>query len=471
MSFRSPVEPTGRRVHRPRNLAGPHRTERRRHRLRNPAQVIVLAFAAATAVGTALLMLPVASPGPGHAGFIQALFTATSAVCVTGHLVVNTATYWSVFGQVVILALIQIGGFGVMTLASLLGLLVSRRLGLRSRITAAAETRSVGIGDVRRVVTGVVLASLLFEAVTAAALTARFYFGYHEPAGQALWHGVFHGVSAFNNAGFSLFEDNLIGFAADSWVCLPIAFAVIAGGLGFPVLIQLRRDLTHPRQWTLNTRLVLAATAVLLVTSTAFITAMEWNNDRTLGELKPGGRLLAGFFQAVITRTAGFNSVDIGQLDPATWLGMDVLMFIGGGPAGTAGGLKVTTFAVLYFIIYTELRGDGAVNALGKRLPRSAHRQATTVALLAVAVVVTATLALLIMTEFTLDRILFEVISAFATVGLSTGITPDLPVAGQLILVLLMFLGRVGPVTLASALALRHTTKLYELPKEQPIIG
>ena len=354
---------------------------------------------------------------------------------MTGHLVVNTATYWSPFGQVVILALIQIGGFGVMTLASLLGLLVSRRLGLRTRITAAAETRSIGIGDVRRVVAGVVLASLLLEALAAVALTARFYFGYHEPAGQALWHGVFHGVSAFNNAGFALFEDNLIGFVADPWICLPIAFAVIAGGLGFPVLLQLRRELTRPRLWTLNTRLVLAATGVLLVSGTAFVTAMEWNNEQTLGQLSLGARLLAGFFQATMTRTAGFNNVDIGALDPATWLGMDVLMFIGGGPAGTAGGLKVTTFAVLFFIIYTELRGDGAVNALGKRLPRSTHRQAATVALLAVAVVVISTMALLAMTEFSLDQVLFEVISAFATVGLSTGITPDLPIAGQLILI------------------------------------
>ncbi|MEO6503800.1 MAG: potassium transporter TrkG [Jatrophihabitantaceae bacterium] len=456
MSVRSPVEPaTGRQVHRP----------------RSPAQVIVLAFAAIAAVGTMLLSLPVATTGPGRASFMAALFTATSAVCVTGHLVVNTATFWSPFGQVVILALIQVGGFGIMTLASLLGVLVSRRMGLRSRITAAAETRSIGIGDVRRVVVGVVLASLLLEAVTAAALSARFYFGYHEPAGRAVWLGVFHGVSAFNNAGFSLYEDNLIGFVSDPWVCLPIAFAVIAGGLGFPVLLQLRREFLHLRFWTLNTRLVLAATAVLLVSGTAFITAMEWNNDLTLGRLSPGSRLLAGFFQAVITRTAGFNSVDIGRLDPATWLGMDVLMFIGGGPAGTAGGLKVTTFAVLFFIIYSEIRGDGAVNALGKRLPRSVHRQAITVALVSVAVVVIATMTLLVLTEFSLDQILFEVISAFATVGLSTGITPDLPIAGQLILVLLMFLGRVGPVTLASALALRHTTRLYELPKEQPIIG
>ncbi|HEV2888711.1 MAG TPA: potassium transporter TrkG [Jatrophihabitans sp.] len=441
------------------------------HRPRSPAQVIVLAFLAVTAVGTTLLALPAATAGPGRASLHEALFTATAAACVTGHLIVDTATYWSPFGQVVILALLQIGGFGIMTLASLLGILVSRRMGLRTRITTAAETRSIGIGDVRRVLASVVRITLAFEAVTAIVLTARFYFGYHEPAGRALWLGSFHAVSAFNNAGIALFSDNLVGFVDDPWICLPIAFAVIAGGLGFPVLLQLRRDLGHPRFWTLNTRLVLAATPVLLISGTAFITAMEWNNEATLGKLDPAGRLLAGFFLSVMTRTAGFNSVDIGALDQATWLGMDVLMFIGGGPAGTAGGLKVTTFAVLFFIIYTEVRGEGAVNALGKRLPRSVHRQAITVALIAVAVVVVATLALLIMTEFSLDEILFEVIAAFSTAGLSTGITPDLPTAGQLILVVLMFLGRVGPVTLASALALRHTTRLYELPKERPIIG
>ena len=446
-------------------------TRRRVHGPQGPSQVIILSFATAAAVGTALLALPVATTGPGRASVFEAMFTATSAVCLTGHLIVNTATHWSPFGHVVILALITIGGFGIMTLASLLGVLVSRRMGLRTRITAAAESRSIGIGDVRRVLASVVRITLAFEAVTTIALTARFYFGYGERAPRALWLGLFHGVSAFNNAGFALFDDNLMRFVVDPWICLPIALASIAGGLGFPVLIQLRRELAHPRFWTLNTRLVLAATAVLLVSGTAFVTAMEWNNDETLGRLSPGGRLLAGFFLSAMSRTAGFNTVDIGALDPATWLGMDVLMFIGGGPAGTAGGLKVTTFAVLFFIIYTELRGDGAVNALGKRLPRSVHRQAITVALVSVAVVVIATLALLIMTEFTLDQILFEVMAAFTTAGMSTGITPDLPLAGQLILVVLMFLGRVGPVILASGLALRRTTRLYELPKERPIIG
>ncbi len=444
---------------------------RARRRPSTPARAIVAAFAGAVAVGTVLLLLPVATAGPGRATFVEALFTATSAVCVTGHLVVDTPTYWSTFGQVVILVLIQVGGLGIMTMASLLGLLVSRRLGLRTRMTAATETRSVGTGDVRSVIAGVVRTSLLFEVVTSAFLAARLGLGYDEPPSRALWLGVFHGVSAFNNAGFALYSDSLTRFAADPWICLPIAVAVIAGGLGFPVLIQLRRELRCPRRWTLNTRMVLAATAVFLVGGTVFVTSLEWSNPATLGALDPPGRLLAGFFQAVMPRTAGFNTVEIGAMDHATWLGLVALMFIGGGPASTAGGIKLTTFSVLFFVIYAEVRGEGAVDAFGKRLPSAVQRQAITVALAAIAVVMTATLTLLILTDFDLDETLFEVVSAFSTVGLSTGVTARLPAAGQLVLVALMFIGRAGPITLATALALRYQTRLYERPKERPIIG
>lgn len=440
-------------------------------RAQQPFQVIVVAFAAAVAVGTLLLLLPAASRQAGGASFVEALFTATSAVCITGLVVVDTATFWTPFGQAVILGLIQAGGFGILTFASLLGLLVARRLGLRTRITTATETHSIAIGDVRSVVVGIIKISLLFEGVTALLIAARLAVGYDEPLLRAVWLGVFHGVSAFNNGGFALYSDSWIGFVGDPWMCLPIAVAVIAGGLGFPVLMQLRRELRELRLWTITTRIVLLGTAVLLLAGTAFVTAMEWSNNRTLGTLDTRGRLLAGFFHAVMPRSGGFNSVDVGAMDPATWLGLDVLMFIGGGPASTAGGIKITTFAVLFFIIYTELRGEGAVNVLGKRLPRSTHRQAITVALLSVAFVVISTIVVVTITEFTLDRVLFEVISAFATVGLSTGITADLPATAQLVLVALMFIGRLGPITLGSALALRQQTRLYELPKERPIIG
>ena len=416
-------------------------------------------------------MLPIARVGSGGASFLEALFTATSAVCVTGHVIVDTATYWTPFGQVVILALIQIGGFGIMAFASVIGLAVVRRMSLRAKVTTAAEAHSLGLDDVGGLVFNVVRISLVVEGVVALLLTIQFSIGYGEPLGRAVWLGVFHAVSSFNNAGFALFSDNLTRYATDPFICLPICAAVIIGGLGFPVIMQLRKHLGRTLKWTMNTRIVIAGTFVLLATGWVYITAIEWNNPATLGPLEWPSKLLVGFFTSVQTRTAGFNSIDIGAMDPASWLGMDALMLIGAGPAGTAGGIKITTFAVLFFIIITEIRGEGAVNVFGKRLSRAVHRQAITVALLASAVVLVATTALMLITDFGLDRLLFEVVSAFGTVGLSTGITADLPPGGQFILILLMFIGRLGPITFASSLALRERRTTYEFPQERPIIG
>ncbi|MGA5471518.1 TrkH family potassium uptake protein [Streptomyces arboris] len=440
-------------------------------RLRHPAQVVVAGFATAVLAGAGLLMLPVAKAGPGGAGVLEALFTSTSAVCVTGLIVVDTPEYWSGFGQAVILGLIQVGGFGIMTFASLLVLLVSHRIGLKARMTAAAETKTLGLGDVRSVVTGVVKVSLLLEAITALALALRFAIAYDEPWPRAAWLGLFHAVSAFNNAGFALYSDSLMGFVTDPWICLPIAMAVIAGGLGFPVLFELRRRFRKPRGWSLHTKIVLWATGVFLVGGSAFITAIEWSNPATLGPLHVPGKLLAGFFQGVMPRTAGFNSIDTSQMNPASWLGTDVLMFIGGASAGTAGGIKVTTFAVLFFVIYAEIRGEGAVNIFHRRLHGDLQRQALTVVLLSVAAVAITTVAFMVFSDHTLDESLFEVTSAFATVGLSTGITADLAPGLQLLLIALMFIGRLGPITVASALALRTRHRLYDLPEERPIIG
>lgn len=446
--------------------------------------MIVLSFVVALAIGTVLLMLPasVAESPPvgsmpadtnaaGGAGFVDALFTAASAVFVTGLIVVDTATYWSGFGQVVILALIEVGGLGIMTFASLLGVLLARRLGLRSRLVTGASLGTLSLRDLRGVLLGVARIALTVQAATALVLTVRFLLTYDYPLPRALWHGVFHAVSAFNNAGFALYSDNLMGFVADPWICLPLAVGVILGGLGFPVFFELRRHYRAPRRWSMNTKLVIAGTLVLLVAGTLTILVLEWDNPRTLGALDGPGKVLAAFFSAVVARTAGYNSLDVSAMQTQTWFAHDVMMFIGAGPAGTAGGIKITTFAVLLFIILTEVRGETAVNIFGKRLPRSVHREATTVALLAVAVVMAATWTLMILTDFTLDQLLFEVVSAFATVGLSTGITHLLPDAGQLLLVALMFAGRVGPVTVASALALRTRRLMYELPKERPIIG
>ncbi|MGI5347086.1 TrkH family potassium uptake protein [Streptomyces sp. CA-250714] len=443
-----------------------------RPRVRHPAQMVVAGFAMAIGIGTGLLLLPVATIGSGSASGLEALFTATSAVCVTGLIVVDTPGYWSGFGQTVILVLIQVGGLGIMTFASWLVLLVSnRRMGLKARLTAATETRTLGLGDVRTVVVRVVKVSLLLEGLTAAILAVRFGTTYDEPGPRAVWLGVFHAVSAFNNAGFALYSDNLIGFVTDPWICLPVAGAVIAGGLGFPVLFELRRRFRRPRRWSLHTKIVLGASAVFLIAGSAFVTAVEWSNPATLGRLDVNGKLLAGFFQGVMPRTAGFNSVDTAELNPATWLGMDVLMFIGGASAGTAGGIKITTFAVLFFVLYAEVRGEESVTIFRRRLPGDLQRQALTVVLLSVAAVVVSTVAFMVFTEFSLDQSLFEVVSAFATVGLSTGITTELPGREQLLLTALMFIGRLGPVTFASALALRLRVRLYDLPEERPVIG
>jgi trk system potassium uptake protein TrkH len=436
-----------------------------------PARTVFAGFAIASTIGALLLMLPISKAGPGGAPPMEALFTAVSALCVTGLTVVDTLTYWTGFGQVVILLLIQLGGFGVMTFASVVGITVIRRLSLRSRLNTATEVKSLGIGDLRSLVLGVVKISLVIEGAVAVLLTLRFATGYEKSLGEATWLGLFHAVSSFNNAGFALFSDNLMSFTTDPFILLPICAAIILGGLGFPVIMQLRTHLHVPRLWSLNTRIVLWGTVVLLVLGAAFVIALEWSNPRTLGALNWPDRILAGFAQSVQTRTAGFNNLDISQMDSSTWLGMDALMFIGGGPAGTAGGIKITTFAVLYFIMLAEIRGDAAVNVFGKRLSRAVHRQAIAVILLATALVATGTMSLLVMTEFSLDQLLFEIISAFGTVGLSTGITAQLPVAGQLILVLFMFIGRLGPITFAAALALQDRRLLYELPKERPIIG
>lgn len=447
------------------------RGRRRRTRHLTPTQSVVVGFLAAIAIGTVLLMLPIAHEPGAEVDVLVAAFTAVSAVCVTGLVVVDTGTAYSAFGETVILVLIQVGGLGIMLVASLIGLVIARRFPLRNRLTAVAENRALTIGDTGRLAKGILLVALSIEAILAVVLAARFAWGYGFTPADALWNGVFHAVSSFNNAGFGLFSDSMLSYATDPIITLPICAAVILGGVGYPVLVQLRRELRRPLHWSMNTNLVITMTIVLLIGGTAWVAAHEWNNPNTLGAFSAPDRLLVAFFQSVQTRTAGFNSVDIGAMDPETWLGMNVLMFIGGGPAGTAGGIKVTTFAVLLFIIIAELRGDPSVTIFGKRLSRAVHRQAITIVLLGVGAVLAATAALADISDESLDELLFEATSAFATVGLSTGITADLPPAGQVILMLLMFVGRLGPLTLGTALVLRERRAYYELPKERPAIG
>ena len=436
----------------------------------NPAKTVVAGFAVAILVSSAVLMLPISTTGRGGAPFLTAVFTATSAICVTGLTVVDTATYWTEFGQGAIMLMIQIGGIGIMTGASLLFLTVSRRMGLQRRMVAQAETKALNLGDVRRVLFGVVLFSVLVELLVSLILAIRFWSA-GDSFATGIWRGAFHAVAAFNNAGFALFSDNLIGYVTDPVVSLTIAVAVIVGGLGFPVWLALRRDPRRAARWSLHVKITLVATASLIVAGAIALTATEWDNDGTLGPLSASGKLLAGFFAAVMPRTAGFNSIDYAEVQPEGLLITDMLMFVGGGSGSTAGGIKVTTFAILAMMAWAEMRGRNDVQAFRRRVPGPAQRQALAVAFAAVNLVVLGALALMASSSFGFAETLFEAISAFATVGLSTGITASLSDFGHVVLIGLMFLGRVGPLTLGVALVLREHPQRIRYPEERPLVG
>ncbi len=440
-------------------------------RFQHPARMVVAAFGFALLVGTGLLLLPAATESGEPAEPLEALFTATSAVCVTGLAIVDTGGHWSLFGELVILALMQIGGLGIMTLATLFAVLLSGRMGLRARLLAQAETKSLALGDVRRVILKIALFSLVSEAIAAAILTARFAVGYDMPFGRAVYHGIFHGVSAFNSGGLALYPDSMMRYVDDPYVSLTVCAAVILGGLGFPVVFELARSWRRPGQWSVLTRITLWVSGSLLVVGTALFSVVEAGNPRTLGPLCGPAKLLAGFFAAVMPRSGGFNSVDIGAMRPESLLATDILMFIGGGSASTAGGIKVTTFGLLAFVIWAEMRGETRVNVGRRRVPESNQRQALAVALLGIGAVIVGTFVVLNLTHHSLELVLFEVVSASATAGLSVGISHELPATAQVVLVVLMFAGRIGPLTLASALALRERTRRFELPEERTIVG
>lgn len=449
---------------------GPAEQLRRRFRL-DPAQVVVVGFVSAIAVGTLLLLLPPMTAPGRSTGFVDALFTAASAVTTTGLASLDTATHWTFLGQLAIIVMTQLGGLGILVSAALIGVLLARRLSLRTRMNTAGEFRTEGFTDLRRLVRAVIGITLLIEAIVAVLLFLRFVTHYGWDVGRAAWNAVFTSVSAFTNLGFTLQSDSMMGFVGDPFVCLPVCAAVILGGLGFPVIVQLWRDWRHPLRWSMNTNLVVVGTVMLLSAGWVYLTAVEWSNPATLGALDPWTRVLAGFFASVMTRSAGFNTVDIAAMSGESLFASDILMFIGTGPASVGGGIRITTFLVLFFVMLAEFRGEGNVNIFGKRLSRAVHRQAITVVLVSVAAVVAPTLVLLQLTELPLGRILFEVISAFSTTGLSTGITPELPDAAKVLLAVLMLAGRVGPLTLGTALILRDRRILYEFPKERPVVG
>ncbi|QFG70352.1 TrkH family potassium uptake protein [Ornithinimicrobium pratense] len=415
-------------------------------------------------------MLPASRADGVPADLLVAAFTTVSATCVTGLVTVDTATHWSPFGQVVIMGLIQVGGIGVMTLATLLALKVRGRLGLRTSLAAQADSHSRDLGEVRGVVGRVVGLSLVIEAVVAVALTLRFAFGYGMDPVTAAWHGIFHAVSSFNNAGFALYTDNVIAFVGDIWIIGPLCAAVILGGLGFPVLRELLRGRPVTR-WSVHTRLTIWGTSTLFAVGIALFWIFESQPGGTLAGMPPVTQAVGALGGGVFPRTAGFNAVDYAAITDETEAITMVLMFIGGGSAGTAGGIKVTTFLLLAVVIWSEVRGEPDVIVGHRRISNAVQRQALAVSLLAVALVIVSTITLMILTDLPSLDVGFEAVSAFATVGLSTGITAQFPPAGQLLLMVLMFLGRVGPITVASALALNTRHRHYQFPEERPIVG
>ncbi|HEX6969551.1 MAG TPA: potassium transporter TrkG [Micromonosporaceae bacterium] len=438
----------------------------------HPVRIVAAGLVAAIAIGTLLLMLPAARAGPDRSDFFTALFTATSAISTTGLAITDTDTYWSTFGQVIITLLTQVGGYGIITGAMLTLLLVSHRLGLRGRLVLTAESKlRLDIGNTRALLVWTATAMLVCEAVIAAILTLRFWTSYEDPLGRAAWHGVFHAVQAFNNGGFALFTagpDRLIG---DVWVSLPLTLGVIVGSLGFPVLFELLHR-HRPRQWSIQARLTVWGTLILLAAGLLATLYFERDNPATLRPLDPGRRLLVSFVLGAIPRSGGFYAVDFGELHEESLAVTTILMFIGGGSASTAGGIKVTTFFLLGYVIWAELRGEPDVVIGRRRIASVTQRQALTVALLSVALVIAATLILTRETSgVPLNHLLFEVVSAFSTAGLSLGIAPTLSLPGQVVLMILMFVGRLGTIVAASALAVNTRHRHYRYPEERPIVG
>lgn len=439
--------------------------------LSSPARLLPAAFIAAIAVGTALLMLPVARAGPGGTDVITALFTATSAVCVTGLTVVDTGSYWSGMGQTVILLLILVGGLGITALATLIVLAVAGRLGLRTRLAAARETKTLALGDVRRVLLRVGVTMLALQVGVAIILTLRLLAAYGTTFPEALRQGVFHAVSATNNAGFSLYPDSLTRFVGDPVIMLTVCLAIIVGGIGFPVLLELHRSWRAPGSWSVHTRLTVWGTAILLVLGLAAMVVFEWSNPTTLGSLSLSERVLGSVFGAVQPRTAGFNVVDIADMRQETLLATIVLMFVGGGSAGTAGGIKVTTAAVLLYVVWAEIRSDDDVTVARRRISTQTQRQAVGITTVGLAGVGFGAFAIMGTTQIDFGPAVFEAASAFGTVGLSLGFDAELPVAAKLALVALMFIGRVGPVAAFSFFAMRSTKSRFRYPETRPLVG
>lgn len=395
------------------------------------------------------------------------MFTATSAVCVTGLVVVDTGTHWSTFGQVVILALIQAGGLGIMAMSTMFALLIGKKITFRERIVIQEALGQPQLSGIVKLTKQILAVTFAIELAGAVLMTVRFSRDF--PLGTAAWYGLFHSVSAFCNAGFDLLSKSFVDYVDDPFMNLVLMSLIVLGGIGFVVISELLWRRCGKR--SLHTWIVLKVTSALLVVGFITIFVLEFQNEETLGKLSLQGKLLGALFHSVTPRTAGFNTLPTGSLRTPTLLFTMVLMFIGGSPGGTAGGIKTTTFAALLASVWATLTRRETIEIHGRRLGQDAAEKALAIIVISVGVLILSALAISTVEQFDFMDIVFETTSAFGTVGLSTGITPKLSPLSRMFVIVTMFIGRVGPLTLAFAIATPSRARALRYPEEKIMIG
>lgn len=436
----------------------------------SPPQLLVLGFVGIILFGTVLLMLPISNHTGQSLSFIDAFFTATSATSVTGLVVRDTGTFFTEFGQVVIMILIQIGGLGLMTMATLFALVFKRRISLKDRLILQEAMNQGSMEGIVRLIRKVLLYSHIIEG--GAAIILAFRFSFDMPIAKAVYFGIFHSVSLFNNAGFDLFGDyhSLMDYVGDPIVNIVVMFLIISGGIGFIVLSDII-SYRKKRKLSLHSKVVLSMTAVLLIIGFITIFIFEFSNKATLGSLPWGDKLWSALFQATTTRTAGANTLDIGSMRQATQFFIIILMFIGASPGSTGGGIKTTTFTILLGAVIAMITRRNDVILFRYRLAQERIFKAITITMLSLFWVIAVSMVLSVTENAPFLSILFEAMSAFGTVGLSMGLTQDLTVVGKIFICLSMFIGRVGLLTLAYALGNKKERELYRYPEGKIIIG
>ena len=436
-------------------------------------QFIALGFLIIIILGTLLLMLPVSSRDGNATSFLDALFTATSASCVTGLVVVDTYTHWSVFGQIVIICLIQVGGLGFISIGLIIALLLGRKVSLRHRGLMQESVNTLQIGGIVRLTKKMIVGTLIFEGIGALILSIRFAF-IMSPA-RAVFYGIFHSVSAFCNAGFDLLGcygeyNSLCGFEGDWTINLTISALIITGGLGFVVWDDISKNKLNIKRYRLHSKIVLAVTASLLVAGTILFLIFEWNN--TMAGMNAPTRFLAAFFSSVTPRTAGMNSVDTGALTPASKLLTMILMFIGGSPGSTSGGAKTTTLFVMVAYLWTTMCGKYGIDVFGRRLKEDVVRKAALVIGFNMLLFITGAMVIFAQQpELGFSDVLFEVISGISTVGMTTGITRSLGTVSRIVIILLMYCGRIGSLSFALSFSENKRVVPLQQPEEEINIG